>query len=576
MKKEKNDYKNCNAIAPIVQKAGWKKAFIETINNKIISNESYLFLNSNISLSSAWKFFIGLSVNEKVLIVESHLGDNAISSVALGLDVVTIARSEPIEICIRARGMDYGYNLNIVQSDNLKGLPFDGNSFDIIVVSEINDIFKLFSKNCSKREFYKNVLVELKRLLKPDGAIYIKSNSLSLKTIYKNMILNTDSHLLRMRLKYNKIVVEKELKIRPSAGNLITCNHFNEKKNPIASLKSKIKDLKNLEEIGYICKLDSGVSTKLSILEYIEKNIKEKDNQANPIFKKFIAGSGGSSIIDMGEYIVRIPLPGHQRSLKRWEQNYTALSLLNILDLPFSIPAPILVNKIYGHSFSIESKLDGVEIDIQKVNSAFRENVFLQAVNVLASLFQKTAFPCILNQEYFSSLLSGFLKELTYYMDKKSASCIDQIRCIMEHNFLNKRTILSHTHGDFKLGNMKFDKNYNISGIFDWDLSVSHGLPLMDLFFYIGYEESNITGNSFQDIILSEFIIKDPLQNQLVEKYINETANIENVNAKCIALISIVSYFIHHMGPIWLEVEANKIELERVISIASKKIKEAV
>jgi hypothetical protein len=114
------------------------------------------------------------------------------------------------------------------------------------------------------------------------------------------------------------------------------------------------------------------------------------------------------------------------------------------------------------------------------------------------------------------------------------------------------------------------DEDNNITGVFDWDLSIELGLPLIDLFLFTGFEESEKRKKSFQSVILEDFITIDGSANEMVRKYIDETDKFLKDKVKYFAFLCIVYYFLYHMGPYWRQLEVNNKEIERVIMAAEE------
>jgi hypothetical protein len=517
---------------------------------------------------SAWKYFVNLFPGAKILIIERRLGMNVFSIAEMGLEPVSIVNDCSESVFISELAKDAGFKLDTCIVQNLEEVPFLDNSFDLVVVSDIFEVAKTIPYNIARQFSIKMFIDRVVRLLKPNGTIYISSKNFSLRTLYNSHELALRSYFIKWFLRRSGLEIENILEFAPSGGSLVTSCTVRRNDDVLKGIKRSIKRLKNVEEVGYICRRDGKSRENHSILRHVEDSIIKKKIPGEISFKRLTAGSGSTIVVDLEDYIVRFPSPRFQRSINRWQRNYDALLSLKNIELPFDVPDPILVDEILGQPYSVESKLKGIEIDIRgkSKRQLSGEIIWDEAVRGLKGLFLKTVTYSTFNEEHFNNLILGPLNLLTPYLSEKDKDRIIKIQYLMEAVFLNKSIPLVHTHGDFKFGNVKFGKNGCLTGVFDWDLSVTMGLPLMDLFSFIGFEEANRSGVSFQNVILKEFIQSSPVNNKMVHEYFRDTEEIDNIQSQCIALMSIIHFFCYQMGGAWCDKKSNKIEIKRVLS----------
>jgi len=103
------------------------------------------------------------------------------------------------------------------------------------------------------------------------------------------------------------------------------------------------------------------------------------------------------------------------------------------------------------------------------------------------------------------------------------------------------------THGDFKRTNFMFGKGGRIEGLFDWDLSIPDGLPLMDLCVFMGYEATSMTNQELYEPIFTELVNKSPLQHPLTQSYFKNTFEIDEFRARALAFEAVVYYLAFHL-----------------------------
>ena len=78
-------------------------------------------------------------------------------------------------------------------------------------------------------------------------------------------------------------------------------------------------------------------------------------------------------------------------------------------------------------------------------------------------------------------------------------------------------------HGDYKIENILFDTSkWQIKGVIDWDMANEKGLPLLDVFYLMGYKASLLSRERITDIFKERFIkLKfHPQEKEIINKYL--------------------------------------------------------
>ena len=114
-------------------------------------------------------------------------------------------------------------------------------------------------------------------------------------------------------------------------------------------------------------------------------------------------------------------------SIKRWRNNYDTLTALRNVELPFSVPKPILLGNIMNQAFSVETKLYSNRKLYNKIGIKKGHDIADHAVNVLISLYDKTGKTSAISDESFKKLINDPLKCLIPNLSDKGKDRIKRI-----------------------------------------------------------------------------------------------------------------------------------------------------
>jgi aminoglycoside phosphotransferase (APT) family kinase protein len=512
-----------------------------------------------------WRLFVEMPTDGKVLLIENSLGPNARVAAELGWSVFALAPKlsdgfygqQDREVWGKKNG--WAGRINLCIASALKHMPFREKSFALIMVGETDEVLKMNGYGSSSQSETVQLILNLWKFLKPGGRIYIQLWKRSFKTLLekKGRLGGPSYRSIARKLKRNGIEVETVMDFYSSQGNLMIVRDNLTKENSISNLKARFMAFLKSEGMGIVCKKSNEKSSRTIAREILVKWGDKKDYNESFVYKA-IRGSGATFILDAGKSIVRMPRLFHPEIIERWSRNFEALRALRSLPLPFRIPEVIFVGKVGEQPYSVESKLFGDTKEGNILNNTEFENLSIQVVETLVALFQTTSRIILLDEEQFKRLFEDPIDRLLHYCDENGKEQLKGLKRRFKEDFLYREFPLIRTHGDFKRSNFIFGKEDRLEGIFDWDLSLSAGLPLLDLYLFLGFEKANASKRDFCNTIFQEFIKKSPLNNDFVSQYLKRTYWVDEFRAKSLAFLLIIYYLTYHGGLIFNQVGARE------------------
>jgi hypothetical protein len=177
-------------------------------------------------------------------------------------------------------------------------------------------------------------------------------------------------------------------------------------------------------------------------------------------------------------YVARIPRS--PVALKRARTNYEGLS--RIRDSSFAsgwkrlIPRPLAHGCLNGYEYFVEELAVGSAKGDADPDAPYREE---QAIRFVTEFHLTTAKRVTIDSRRYAQLIGEPISRI-------AAMCPASAELARLDNFLNRsllhRTIpLVWSHGDFALGNCLYDDDGELSGVIDWELFSTAGLPLLDV-----------------------------------------------------------------------------------------------
>jgi len=519
-------------------------------------------LNSNVTRyggtslqHSGWKFFVRIPIGEKALLFASPLSESSLALAERASLVVVVGKKLENDPSAEEWGKQYCLRkelLNRIQLCTVCGteeMPFRERTFSVIAIDSMEEAIRSYGGGRSRWMVPEKLVVDLFKYLRPGGEIFISMKKPSVKSVLRCDQFGLLPQWIVWRLRKQNIQVETTMDFYPSLGNVIIVrvnkNNQYRKKNVRYMLKALLKS----ESFGIVCKKPHEGESRIFIKEVLN-NAKGKKNSLDPDLYKVIRGSGGTFVLDTGLFIIRIPRLWYPDIVcQRWLRNFQTLEALGRLRLPFKTPQPIHVGHVEGQPYSVESKILGYNMDGVAINGKKLKKLSTQVIESLISLFHVTSKTTTLDEKEFKRLFGDPIDRLSLYSNMYSKRKLEDIKEKYRSIFLNTEFPLILNHGDFKRSNFIFARDDRLYGICDWDLSLSSGLPLLDLYTFLGYEIGINLNLDLQTAIITEFINKSPCDNVLITHYLEKTYPIDEMKTKLLALLTIIYDFaFHSMG----------------------------
>lgn len=228
-----------------------------------------------------------------------------------------------------------------------------------------------------------------------------------------------------------------------------------------------------------------------------------------PSIKRIVPGNGGTTIIAVGpnaanencDVIVR--LPSNEQGRLLCETNSHALRTLSNTQWASNVPAFIASGKIGGEAYFIEKKCTGSEVEYGTTNL---NNMFTGAGEMIEKFHQSSTQRVVMTKRLFATKISPLFNETRGFSDVAIHHQLDRLHTTIGENFVGKRVSIGFVHGDFKLGNLLFDKDRRITSIIDWDGFSEDGFQIFDYLTHLLYAISSQTNSSLVEAYL-EYVL---------------------------------------------------------------------
>ena len=201
-----------------------------------------------------------------------------------------------------------------------------------------------------------------------------------------------------------------------------------------------------------------------------------------PVVRKFIVGNSSVTIFivrsagrDRREFVIRIASREEGRQTIR--RNTHALRHLAGTSISDLVPRIVHFDDTDAMTTSVEQKIKGLHL---KLNAMHTDRYVKNAVERFLSWQREYARKTVLHGQVYSRLVESDVERLAEFCTLAERRDLDVIVGFIESALKGKELILGPSHGDFKLGNMLFDRNADIRGFIDWEMFDPVGLPLVD------------------------------------------------------------------------------------------------
>lgn len=235
---------------------------------------------------------------------------------------------------------------------------------------------------------------------------------------------------------------------------------------------------------------------------------------------KCIMGHPNTLVIIAKDRIVRLPFD--RLSGVRCRVNRMALKTLENTAFARYAPRCLSGGKFFAQEYFSEERLSGIAIDepLPQLEALSRK-----AVRLIVGLHKETRRNVVISENVYRRLFGREFQRLKACLNEAYGLKLRQVEDRLKKQLLGKEFCTVLFHGDYKIENVLFDeKNWEISGVIDWDLSRKNSLPLLDVLYLLLYKDS-LTNKKSIGRILRERVIKmnfTEFENSLIREYAAE------------------------------------------------------
>ena len=279
--------------------------------------------------------------------------------------------------------------------------------------------------------------------------------------------------------------------------------------NCISSIEKVLEDVFILMRLNKVITIDEPVICSI------------ENRKTNRIFIKVITKNKSNA-----EILIKIPYG--KWANKYEEKNFSTLKTIhNLVDLPQKfkrvVPFPVIQKQYEGRNIYIESLLPGKQL--RKPNEVIKS----QALDFIISLHDATKTEIFIDKATYLELTKrnyDILLNVCKSLEHKEI--VNKIMAYIENQLVGTKMLFVLTHGDFSYANFLVKQTKELSGIVDWETSLTIGFPAIDLFFLLFNSKEMIEkmdDNSFDKIlrepkkifdsnlILKNYFVKFKLEN---------------------------------------------------------------
>lgn len=417
-------------------------------------------------------------------------------------------------------------------------IPGDNETFDAVIVERPNEI------KCS------NILVnvflkEVHKCLKPSGEIVIAlANKLSYRRWLRRNIderacfslNNMRAELIKAGFRNIKIFtvyhnLDNMVSMSP-IGRVVAMAVSEDWKRKIKASILNNRLFRHFHPAYILQASKNGVSAH-GLFEKIAKHC------GVSLVDRIIIGKPRTAIIIASDRVIRMPLD--KLSAIRCRQGKRTLARLAGMGQAGYAPRFLGSGAIYGQEYSVESRIAGecISPKDKRINILTRK-----AAELICEFHRNTAKDVLVNEIAYRRLFKREFSRLASRVNQEYKEKLAYIESRLAQNVLGVEFRTVWMHGDYKIENVLMDGvTAKINGIIDWDLSKNMGLPLLDIFYLLFYNESVLTGKSVLQIFLNRFSLDDftGYEKDIIDNYLVKI----KLSAGNVAPM-LIMFFLHH------------------------------
>lgn len=224
--------------------------------------------------------------------------------------------------------------------------------------------------------------------------------------------------------------------------------------------------------------------------------------------RKLVVGNVDTTVIiagpeDRHDADVVVRLPDSDEGRVRCETNAKTLDILAHGSLAHRVPRLLAAGTWRDRMYSVESRCAGREAmhGGRKTQAAIRK--------ACAALLEFHAQICVrqpVTARNYQGVVDSALAAVRRYSDARTHERIDTLNRRIQLALVDSAMAIGCTHGDFKLGNLLFDRHGEVRAIIDWDHAQSQGWPLLDYLTCLNYQLAREWGQSPSQVYLRQIL----------------------------------------------------------------------
>lgn len=217
---------------------------------------------------------------------------------------------------------------------------------------------------------------------------------------------------------------------------------------------------------------------------------------------KIIVGKPDTIIVITPEAVIRMPLNG--LSAARCRLNNRMVKDLAATGIVSYVPRFLGEGILDGQRYYCEKRIRGAAIDlpINKIDVPTKA-----AVDFITEFHKMTVRDIVIDDGNFKRLFGRGFGRLLPCLNVEYKAKLLRIQEDAKRSMAGKTFKTVWHHGDYKIENILFDtRRWSIVGVIDWDLSRKNGIPLLDIFYLLAYNEYTLTRRGVMDVFRRRFL----------------------------------------------------------------------
>jgi len=221
-------------------------------------------------------------------------------------------------------------------------------------------------------------------------------------------------------------------------------------------------------------------------------------------------------------FIIRVAIDTKTEERLRNQFECISVTLSRYPDYDKVIPRQIANFFLSGYQVYCEDKIDGLVFSAP--TKGFEEGS-RNAICWLTDFHYKTKQKTVLSDELIHTKINTPINDLQKAL--RTSYEIDILILLKEYLnkiLYNREVFLVTRHGDYKIENIIFNnKHFEVSGVIDWDLCAFNCFPLVDLLFFLAYnQQMKNASQEVSELILKQNDISKYSNKELITNYLNK------------------------------------------------------